>query len=82
MRAGGFRGRRAMKIRYCCIFVKSRTGLGLINCFYFVCREDYFCIQYVKMFLFLLTIIMGFNLWKKKKKTKEKAQKEMRPNKM
>ncbi len=29
-----FCSRRALKIRYCCIFVKSRTGLGLINCFY------------------------------------------------
>lgn len=29
-----FCGRQALKSRHCCIFVKSRTGLGLINCFY------------------------------------------------
>lgn len=77
----GFCGRRALKIRYCCIFVKSRTGLGLINCFYCCVSRELFLYTVCEMFLFLLAIIMGFNLWKKQK-TKEKAQKEIRPNKM
>lgn len=40
------------------------------------CQEDYFCIQYVKMFLFLLTIIKGFNLWKIKTKKQRKKLKK------
>lgn len=41
-------------------------------------QGDYFCKQFVNMFLFLLTIIKGFNLWTIKRIKKTKAKEMLR----
>lgn len=61
-------------------FAGLRAFSKILNYYYFFCeishwagpessvftvrQEYYFCMQYVKVFLFLMTIIMGFNLWR------------------
>ena len=75
MRVAGFADLRALEIRYCCIYVKSRTGLGLINCFYCVSRVLFLYTVCENVFI-SLDYYNGFNLWRKKKKAKEKAQKD------
>lgn len=73
--SGGFCAvTRLWKSYYCLNFFWNLTlGWACSTVFIVMCREDCFCVHYVKKFLFLVAI-MSFNLWetnvKKKKKLK------------
>lgn len=64
---------RLWKSYYCFNFFWNLTlGWACSTVFIVMCREDCFCVHYVKKFLFLVAI-MSFNLWEtnvKKKKLK------------
>lgn len=74
---------RLWKSYYCFnLFWNLTLGWACSTVFIVMCREDCFCVHYVKKFLFLVAI-MSFNLWEtnvKKKKKKLKRWDQIKVN--